>query len=1495
MEGSAVEPESYFYDWERFWVPRDEAIVLTPRGYLLDPGSEFAEFSRSKSVPFGDIAGCPCLALLGEPGMGKTSALQAARRSIDEQIIVEGHDSLWLRLRSYNSDTRLVADTFGSSKFANWLMGEHLLHVFLDDFDECHLRIETLASLLVDELHKYPIDAIRKRLRLRIACRTAAWPPSLEEGLRQLWSNDSFAAYELAPLREIDVASAAETRGLAPDSFLTAVDRADAAPLASRPITLDFLLESYSRTGVLSGNRVSLYTQGCELLCRELNRDRRDARRVGSYSPRARLEVAGRIAAVTVFAGRYAIQDTAPSVASDDVLSVEDLAGGSELVNGEALKVGEDAIRDTLNTALFSGRGAEAVGWAHQALAEFLATRYLVQRDASLPQLMSLIVYPGDGESKVTPQLRDAASWLAEMRPDVFHELLKSDPEVLLLADLVSVQEDDRAALVGALLDGYDQGRIVDKDWALHRRFDKLNHSGLSAQLRTYIVDPSKSEAGRRVAVDIAETCELRELQDDLVDIALDPDQELQVRINAGYAVLRVGDEKTKGRLKPLITAPAEEDPLEELKGCGLRACWPSSLTAEELFAVLAPSRTDLYGAYRSFLYANPALQLRPADLPIALDWVASLVKEQEVPFELDDIVVTIMRSGWDNLDLPGVIGSFARASVARMLRHEEILGGRIDSESRVLICDDDRRRRVLAAVLPIASELVRTPWILRAHGLLECQDVAWLLQSMESERSPNMIRVWALIIREVLAACPEVDSSPVWSLREADLALREVSSVLAGQIPVLRDVFATQFDPVPLDSPMAKRMRTDYQRHKAMLQRMEETDFEREPFEPPIHKVLNSLARFENGKLAAWWQLNLELLQSPDGRIANIHEPNLTTSPTWQEADADTRQRILTAAVRYVREQTPEPEKWVAVGTGTEVIVCHPDSAGYRALELLLHEQPDRLPMLAPEVWQRWAPVIVAYRHRTNGDDDTAQRVLIGLAYQHGSDEVISTLLRLLDRQCESGAGIDEVLRKASHCWDDRFEEALLEKTRDAAVPPEAVGALLCQLLDRRVHEARAYAEELIRRLEDVEAADRTRSFHAGRALALHTDDAGWNVLWPAIQADHDFGDELLMHVSWRDIRGEQIFPKLSEQQLADLYVWLSRRYPHADDPKPIGAHTVSLRENIGHWRDSALSNLQRRGTRDAISALRRIAAELPHLEWMTRVIHVAQDVTRRTTWAWPSPRHVLALAMSPDRRLVQNADQLLDTVVESLQRLEEKLQRAESPAAVDLWSVVGSTAGHSIVNMVLANLRKALGKEHHELTIKGYRDTFGADASYIATPKEENLLSDYVKRHLDDDLRGRDIVVNREVQNRRRNITDIRVDAIKRAEDGETSDVLTVIVEVKGCWHPALRTAMQSQLAARYLEPAGIDHGLFLVGWFNCDQWSSADPRKADAPRMTLEEASRQFEAQAQSLSVRGLRVRSFVLDASLRVAAEQLERLPESEMSSSPHLGNSKRTVI
>ena len=64
------------------------------------------------------------------------------------------------------------------------------------------------------------------------------------------------------------------------------------------------------------------------------------------------------------------------------------LASGTEFVGEDEFPVGEDAVREALGTGLFSARGPERLGWAHQTYAEFLAAHYLAQRNVATEQAM---------------------------------------------------------------------------------------------------------------------------------------------------------------------------------------------------------------------------------------------------------------------------------------------------------------------------------------------------------------------------------------------------------------------------------------------------------------------------------------------------------------------------------------------------------------------------------------------------------------------------------------------------------------------------------------------------------------------------------------------------------------------------------------------------------------------------------------------------------------------------------------------------------------------------------------------------------------------------------------------------------------------------------------------------------------------------------------------------------------------------------------------------
>lgn len=1391
------------YDWKRFWCPRGASIRLTDNGYLFDPDILYGSAWNPHVIPFDKIATTPCLALLAEPGMGKTQTMHQERAAIEQAISEQGDRAIWLDLRSYGSEDRLVRDLFDSVAFRAWAESSYRLNIFLDSLDEALLRIDTLSALLIDELSKYPVG----RLSLRIACRTAEWPVLLEQGLRQLWGEHAVGIYELTPLRRIDVIQAAQANQVDPESFLREVDRMSAGPLASKPVTLNMLLSAYRDKGSLPPTQAELYYAGCRLLCEETSNNRRSARLTGKLSGEERLLVAGRIAAATIFGNRFAVwMDIDRGTIPAEDVSLAELTTEDD----EAL-YDEEALRETLSTGLFSSRGLHRMGWAHQTYAEFLSAWYLRRQKMTVSQIMSILAHPGDPEHKLAPQLHEPAAWIASLVPGVFQEIMRTDPEVLLRSNAATADEADRKALVTSLLRLYEEEKLYAR---FNHPYHKLAHRELASQLRPYLVEKSRGIRVRQVAIDMAEACDVRSLQGELVSICLDITEPIELRVNAAHAVVHIGDVATKIKLKPLALEQVGDDPQLDLKGYGLKAVWPSDMTARELFATLSPPKRSYYsGSYESFLAEDIIRHLQPVDLPIALEWITTLPSRHQLGHVLGNTINAFFLHAWHNLDIPGVVDAFAKAALSRLQADEDIVEqeNRDDKDAerfrKQLREDNEKRRRVAAATLRLisATQQQSLSLIFSDTPLFTREDIPWLVARLMTSSTEDEQTILVELIERMFYA------------RNAQYF--ELVYDACQKNKLLAEKFSWLLNPIRLDSPEAQAQKEAHYKQVARQERRAKPQLI-DP--PPDERVARALNRFETGDIQAWWQLTMELSLEPDSTYyANDFEVEITTFPGWIKADTSTRLRIIGAAKRYVMEGDPQTDKWI--GTRS---YYYSALAGYRALHFLLQVAPAFITDLPAALWQTWAPIVYAHPRDDDGEQGPHRR-LIQFAYTHASEEVIKGVLADLKGMKKEGS-IISIPSKLRGCWDDRLAGVFLSEAKDRKLNPGAMSVILEDLLYQKYPPAIAFVRSRISTAHLKKKDGRARAVAAARLLITYTDDIGWSTVWPAMQQDRLFGREVIETIAQSSDRLAQSAGGLTEAQLADLYIWLEHEYPHAEDPQHEGEITYSIgpREKVAMWRDSVLRQLQQRGTPRACEEIRRIAAEFPNLNWLKWTLLEAQNITRRMTWIAPSPRDIILLTRDQRGRLIQSGEQLLTVVLDSLRRLEAKLQ-GEVPAVIDLWNEA---------------------------------DTY--------TPKDENRLSDYIKRHLDQDLNQRGVVINREVVIRRGTgdndgeRTDLHVNAVIRDQAKRELDVITVIIETKGCWHNDVLTAMETQLVQRYLKDNRCQHGIYLIGWFYCKQWKQ--PPKKYSSKEALQKL---LAAQADDMSRYGVQIEAFVLDTRLR----------------------------
>jgi hypothetical protein len=803
MQEGDIENLGQIYNWKRFWLPRGSAIDLSDGGYLRSPESPWEPLLQTRVVSLDSLFDRTCLILLGEPGSGKTETVQAEIRRTTDEIKERGDDLIAIDLRSYRSEDRLMKNLFESSTFAAWIEGNYRLYIFLDSFDECLLRIDTLAALLIDELKKYPVE----RLSLRIACRTADWPALLEKELGQLWENhqDAVHIYELAPLRRSDVIEAACSSQVDDQSFLKEVDQKRVVPLALKPITLIFLLKIYAQTRTLPSSQEKLYHEGCLLLCTEFNPNRLNSRQTGSLAPEARLIIAARIAAFMIFTNTSAIW-TAPDQTeiSESDMSIRDLYGDEETAKTIRFPVTLAAIEEVLNTGLFSSRSSSRLRWAHKTYAEYLAAEYLIEHQMSLTQIMSLLIHPDDPEEKIVPQLHETTAWLAGMQPHVFQEILKRDPDVLLSSDVATADEKRRTDFITALFHLGDEETTHALAHHSLREYAKLAHSGLVGQLQPYIEDRSQNPSARLLAINIAEACELQTLQQLFATVALDPTESLWLRETAAHAIVHIGDPTTKILLKALALQQPDDDLNDQLKGYGLQATWPNHMAAEEMFSVLTPPRSQyFFGAYGSFLVSQASLHFQVSDLPVALAWTerrqdaGTRVPPSDALSKIQDAIII---KGWNHLDSPEVLQGFARTILACLKHYNVFLDIHDYKDFYLLIEQEDQKRRdLLEAVFHLMGHLQRkaTDLLMCKPSLLFRKDIPWML---------------AIFSKRELEDIQPLVAQLLWMLVNHDDAeqMYTVFTVCEAS-PILASVFSLYLLPLDLNSPQAQQIKEDY------------------------------------------------------------------------------------------------------------------------------------------------------------------------------------------------------------------------------------------------------------------------------------------------------------------------------------------------------------------------------------------------------------------------------------------------------------------------------------------------------------------------------------------------------------------------------------------------------------------------------------------------------------------------------------------------------------
>ncbi len=384
-------------------------------------------------------------------------------------------------------------------------------------------------------------------------------------------------------------------------------------------------------------------------------------------------------------------------------------------------------LDDVLRTSgLFVRADEDNVRFAHRSDAEFLCSRFLIDRGLHTKQLIMPLTSQRDW--KLIPQLAGVASFLADKSSQVQDWLIGQSPQMVLSADR-PLDDRQRRRLLEQLMQLTNQWSDLPE---LERfQLGRLAFQRISEHLRPVITDVRGGIHKRVLALRVISACKVgHELFEDLTDILNNRNESPWVRkvvADLLGEIAAVRGERAVNALRPYFLEIRDDDPEDELKGAALAALWPRWLSADELFENLTPRKeSNVLGSYWSFQY-KLIKSLHSGLLGPALRWVVNLDRADTLEaLERRRLADAIMQLAWRHLDDEDVLQAFAEAVKACWMRHEDLFNRARSDDVLDLLRDREKRRKLIVALLstPLDERVMNE----MSWGLLRDDDMRFLV-----------------------------------------------------------------------------------------------------------------------------------------------------------------------------------------------------------------------------------------------------------------------------------------------------------------------------------------------------------------------------------------------------------------------------------------------------------------------------------------------------------------------------------------------------------------------------------------------------------------------------------------------------------------------------------------------------------------------------------------------------------------------------------------------
>ncbi len=624
-------------------------------------------------------------------------------------------------------------------------------------------------------------------------------------------------------------------------------------------------------------------------------------------------------------------------------------------------------------------------------------------------------------------------------------------------------------------------------------------------------------------------------------------------------------------------------------------------------------------------------------DLRVTLSWAVSLV-ENQADIEAGDMQATFGRlaeHAWKSERLPYFAEEFARFLLVVIRRWHMFYAP---------VSTGNEARRTIAVEMVRTQEGAEEVVSLHLSELLRDESLEWVVAKASEAADDTAAAIWARVafnrFRNIVER--EFDVEDEVSLREHETAMTLFDALREGRSELSKKA-RQYFEGEVLDDMWVKRLRESAASNRLRTADEKKTD---DLVRSSIDEIFPSLLENTSGQFWRFARL-LRLKPLPGDRVMLESQKQIFETRWWQDATGENRAHVTRAAEKYVLEGDAHADEWFG-----QSVLDHRAEAGYLALQLCCSESPSSIQRLSAEVWARWMPVLVSRRLFESSPASQGafmrgptysvlgnHNEIVALAAQRNPGAFTHWVNRQIDVELDRG-GVMLVLDNTKGVRPPELVDSLVMRF-GTTLRPEALQPLLAAIAEKRPVDAERLALAVF---DDPDRGEASR----GAAAVFLIDREGrtaWPRLWPTLRSETTLARAVVEQLGMLAMREEASLSGVAPGVLAELWEWLSERWPYKERDE-YEIHLVVSGEEL---REATMRALVSLGTDDAAAALHRLADAHPELSWLRSNALRAEASAKARRWTPWTAEDLACASNSPpsiDDPAVRDLVKILSTL---------------------------------------------------------------------------------------------------------------------------------------------------------------------------------------------------------------------------------------------------------